>query len=168
MFRHPRAGSAEAERGFTLVELMIVVLIIALLIAIGLPTWNAARERADDTKARALVTDGHHALKVVLADYRDVSSVTTADLAQVEPALVYNTAAVPAEARNNEVSVDVGTAGGYDYVIIATQAHGLGCVAIRERDGAGTDYARLPAAASCPASAFDPVVGWANDWPPRP
>ena len=89
MFRRPRAGMEEAERGFTLVELMCVVLILALLLAIGLPTWTAARTRASDSAARAVLTESHHALKVVMADYRDLSTLTIADLVAVEPGLTY-------------------------------------------------------------------------------
>ena len=38
----------ERERGFSLVELMVVVLIIAVLIAIAIPTLLGARQRAND------------------------------------------------------------------------------------------------------------------------
>jgi prepilin-type N-terminal cleavage/methylation domain-containing protein len=167
MFRGPRAGAEEAERGFTLVELMCVVLIIALLLAIGLPTWSAARERASDSAAKAVLTEGHHALKVVLSDYREISTVTTADLDDVEPSLTYHDAVTGADARSNEVSVEVAVTAGTDYVILSTYSHGTGCVAIRELEGAGTAYARLPGT-SCPAAAFDPAAGWSSEWPPRP
>ncbi len=41
------------ESGFTLVELMVVVLVIAVLIAIAIPTFLGARERAQNRTAQA-------------------------------------------------------------------------------------------------------------------
>ena len=40
------------ESGFTLIELMVVVLIIAILIGIAVPTFLAARSRAQDRHAQ--------------------------------------------------------------------------------------------------------------------
>jgi type IV pilus assembly protein PilA len=46
-----------SERGFSIIELMVVVLIIAILIAIAIPTLFGARQRAQDRAVQSMLVN---------------------------------------------------------------------------------------------------------------
>ena len=76
------------EDGFTLIELMVVVLIIAILLAIAIPTVLGARNRAQD---RAVQANVHAALKAEKAEFADSQTYSTdpATMHVVEPSLSF-------------------------------------------------------------------------------
>jgi type IV pilus assembly protein PilA len=75
------------EDGFTLIELMVVVLIIAILIAIAIPTFLGARGRAQDraaqSSARNIVTNA----KAIFTDNEDYVAATDTELDAAEPTI---------------------------------------------------------------------------------
>jgi type IV pilus assembly protein PilA len=77
---------AEDEGGFTLIELMVVVLIIAILIAIAIPTFLGARQRAQDRAAESDVRNGLTAEKTAYTD-NQVFVTNAATMKAIEPSL---------------------------------------------------------------------------------
>lgn len=130
-------GRRQDEGGFTLVELMVVVLILAVLIAIGLPTFLGARARAFDRAARALVRRGLIAQIVHNGNARAFTD-DAGDLSDIEPNIAWGTLA----AKDKGATAHVTGAG--DQAVILRSESGTGtifCLArIADTADAGTYY----------------------------
>src|SRR6516162_1451351 len=83
------ARQKDAEEGFTLIELMVVVLIIAILIAIAIPQFLGARQRAQDRAAQSDLRNALTAEKTVYVD-NQAYDATTANMVAIESSLNWN------------------------------------------------------------------------------
>ena len=143
------------DEGFTLIELMVVVLIIAILVAIAIPTFLGQRKNAQDSAAKSNVRNALATEKAYFS-VNQVFTATTADLAAIEPNL-FGTGADP-------VAVVVGT-GGVSVCLTQKSAGGDYC-SVWDGTTSGTVYrvaATAPAVADCPKDT-QPVA--ANGWSP--
>lgn len=86
------------DKGFTLIELMVVVLIIAILIAIAIPTFLGARRRAQDRAAQSSLRNTVTAAKAIFTDDESYSLANAAALASGEPSIEFNDAGISSEA----------------------------------------------------------------------
>jgi type IV pilus assembly protein PilA len=76
-----------AEPGFTLVELLVVILIIGVLAATGLAAFLGQRTKAQDSEAKVYVTTAAKAMAVWHTDHGDYAGADGAGLVAIEPSL---------------------------------------------------------------------------------
>jgi type IV pilus assembly protein PilA len=134
------------ERGFTLIELMVVVLIIAILIAIAIPTFLGARQKAQDRATQANLRNALTAAKTAYVDSQNYTSDVAAGVyASIEPSLTFSSAASTSQ---GVISVNSSAS---DTIVLAAKSASGQCFYIKDDTGqtgtstAGTFYAKQAA-----------------------
>lgn len=151
------AAAHRSEEGFTLIELMVVVLIIAVLLAIAIPTFLGAQTKAKERNAQS---SARNALTAASTVYADTGSFSTSDamrtsLGTVEPSMTY--AATSTTPKSVSVVVDASV------LYLGVKSDTNTCYYIRESKTAPTQFASAAAAlGACTASAT--AGTWAAAW----
>ncbi len=146
-----RERRRDGEEGFTLIELMVVVLIIAILLAIAIPTFLGARKRAQDRAAQSSLRNALTAAKTMYTDsssYAAANENTTTGLPTVEPSLTYVATTAPSTGPKM-VSVKAAA----DEWIGAAKSDAGTCFSIKETTAAGTTFAKNATACTGDAAA---------------
>lgn len=145
------------KKGFTLIELMIVVLIVAILIAIGIPTFLGARTKGQDRAAQVELRQGLLTAKSYYTDNESFAAATQAATETayeaLEPTLDFTTLA----GANKD---DLGVAATADEVLMVVQSSSNTWFGIAETESGGTTYCKTTAAAHGYTNAASCTGGW--------
>jgi type IV pilus assembly protein PilA len=128
------------ERGFTLIELMVVILIVGVLVVMALPTFLGARNRASDRAAQA---DIRNAFVAERAFYTDTLTYTTdpTTMTAIEPAITYLDGDTPLV--TDVVYLHLHPVPNEIYA--SAMSDSGRCWYLRETDGGGAQFASDPA-----------------------
>jgi type IV pilus assembly protein PilA len=115
----PRNG----EQGFTLIEVLVVILIVGILAAIALPAFLSQRTKAQDADAKSSAVVATRVLEEYHQDHDGFAGVNAAALIAIEPSLTSaRNLVVAPTAAGYRLSIDSasGTAGGGPFVVERT------------------------------------------------
>src|SRR3989442_614425 len=153
----------DREEGFTLIELMVVVLIIAILIAIAIPTFLGARKRAQDRAAQSNLRNALTAEKTYYTDKQVYTNDVAAggQLKSIEPSLNYVAGTATTGSTANDVYVTANVSNGNAWVCLSTKSASNALFMIKDvaTGPAGTYYA-----AAANACTDDAVSGFQSSF----
>jgi type IV pilus assembly protein PilA len=82
-----RRHSTRNEAGYTLIEILVVILIVGILAAMALPAFLNQRGKAHDAEAKSQARTAQLAFEAIYTDDQDYTGTTLADLQEIEPTI---------------------------------------------------------------------------------
>jgi type IV pilus assembly protein PilA len=85
--RMRRSLDTTAERGFTIIELLVVIIIIGILLAIAVPAYLGFRDRAANTAAQSNLRAALPAAEAYYTDNGTYKGMDSTDLIAIDPGI---------------------------------------------------------------------------------
>jgi len=137
-----RLRALREDDGFTLIELMVVLVIISVLVALALPVFLGAQERAKDRAAQADLRTALAAAKAVYSSTGDYTGITTVEMQDAEPTVTF-VAGATASSNANDYAVSF-RVWNYGEVDMARLSSSGDCYYLRTIDEQGTAPEDVP------------------------
>lgn len=140
-----------SDAGFTLVELMVTIMIVAVLLGLVLPTFLGARRNATHRALQADLRTAFAAASVVLVDqgqYLENSAVMDA----LEPALLWATGDTPLA----EGTIYIHVHGAPNEVFLSGVSTSGTCFYLRDAAAGATSYASDPSCGVADGQIYNP------------
>jgi len=158
--RNAEAHEEGTESGFTLIELMVVLLIMAILLAIAIPTFLGVKGGAQDRAAQSNLTNALTSAKALYSStgsYPTANSLFTSTMATQEPELTFTATSVAAAGNNISFYIE-----GTDFqqiILVDYSANNSGtCWAVSDNNGLAYGATGSNAVAGAPAG--DVYASW--------